>query len=132
MPVDLTVSLDYRVLLFCIALSALTGIVFGLVPALRATRPDLVIVNQAHAATAFLQQNPVGRRISYQGRTVRIIGVVGTTSSPTIGEDPHPCLYFPIARDPRSNDSLTGITLALRTSGNPARHAPRGEPALWR
>ena len=41
-PLDLTVSLDYRVLLFCVTLSAVTGVVFGLVPALRATRPDLV------------------------------------------------------------------------------------------
>jgi predicted permease len=41
-PLDLTISLDYRVLVFCGALSFLTGIVFGLVPALRATRLDLV------------------------------------------------------------------------------------------
>jgi predicted permease len=41
-PLDLSISLDYRVLLFCIGLSLATGIVFGLVPALRATRPDLV------------------------------------------------------------------------------------------
>jgi predicted permease len=41
-PLDLSVTLDYRVLLFCIGLSIVTGVVFGLVPALRATRPDLV------------------------------------------------------------------------------------------
>jgi putative ABC transport system permease protein len=41
-PLDLSISLDYRVLLFCIGLSLATGVVFGLVPALRATRPDLV------------------------------------------------------------------------------------------
>ena len=29
-------------MLFCIGLSALTGVIFGLVPALRATRPDLM------------------------------------------------------------------------------------------
>jgi predicted permease len=41
-PLDLSISLDYRVVLFCFALSILTGIVFGLVPALRATRADVV------------------------------------------------------------------------------------------
>lgn len=279
MPVDLAVSLDYRVMLFCVALSALTGAIFGLVPALRATRPDLVsglkdgrgtaghsrrfglrnllvvaqvticmvllicsglfvrsfysaqaidtgfshrnlllagfdpslngyspeqarrlaesmveragslpgvesvtlansiplslegtqnsfvpegdktpvpadiyavgprffetlgirmldgedfrpgtaeetaIVNQALAARAFPEQNPVGRRISYQGRTVRIIGLVATAKSRTLGEAPHPCLYFPLIREVRGNDSLTGITLVLRTRGNPAGYA---------
>ena len=41
-PLDLSITLDYRVLFFCIGLSLLTGVVFGLAPALRATRPDLV------------------------------------------------------------------------------------------
>ncbi len=42
MPVDLTITLDYRVMLFCMALSTITGMVFGLVPALagNAPRPD--------------------------------------------------------------------------------------------
>jgi len=35
-------SLDYRVLLFTFVLSLITGILFGLVPALQASRPDLV------------------------------------------------------------------------------------------
>ena len=42
LPVDFTVSLDYRVLLVCTALSFVTGIVFGLAPALHAIRPSLV------------------------------------------------------------------------------------------
>src|SRR5579872_1335857 len=41
LPVNLSVTLDYRVLLFTIALSILTGVVFGLAPSLRATRADL-------------------------------------------------------------------------------------------
>jgi len=41
-PLDLTVTTDYRVVLFTAALSMLTGIVFGLFPALRATRMDLM------------------------------------------------------------------------------------------
>jgi predicted permease len=42
LPIDCTVSLDYRVLLFCTALSFATGLVFGLAPALYAVRQDLV------------------------------------------------------------------------------------------
>jgi predicted permease len=84
---------------------------------------DIAIANQALVEAAFPKQNPVGRRIRYLGRTVRITGVVATTKSRTIGEDPRPCLYFPIAKDIRGNDSLTGITLAVRTRHNPAAYA---------
>jgi predicted permease len=84
---------------------------------------DIVVVNQALADRAFPKQNPIGRTISYFGRTVRIAALVATAKIRSIGEDPHPCLYFPISRELRGNDSLTGITLALRTRGNPASYA---------
>ncbi len=41
-PLDLSISLDYRVLLFSIVLSVLAAVAFGLVPALRATRVDVI------------------------------------------------------------------------------------------
>ena len=44
LPIDLglAVSPDWRVLVFTLAVAVLTGAVFGLIPALRASRPDLV------------------------------------------------------------------------------------------
>jgi macrolide transport system ATP-binding/permease protein len=42
LPVTLEVNLDIRVLSFSLCLSVLTGVVFGLAPAMRASRPDLV------------------------------------------------------------------------------------------
>ena len=42
LPVGLEFSLDQRVLLFSVVLSLATGIVFGIVPALKASRPNLV------------------------------------------------------------------------------------------
>jgi predicted permease len=84
---------------------------------------DIVIVNQAAAAKAFAHENPIGRRISHLGTMVRIVGLVQTAKSRTVWEDPHPCLYFPIARNVRGNDSLTGMTLVLRTRGDPIAYA---------
>ena len=42
LPVALDFSLDYRVLAFAVALSAVTGLAFGLAPALQATRIELI------------------------------------------------------------------------------------------
>ncbi|MGH9659384.1 MAG: ADOP family duplicated permease, partial [Bryobacteraceae bacterium] len=41
LPVDLTIAIDTRVALFAAALSVVTGVAFGLVPAFHATRQDL-------------------------------------------------------------------------------------------
>jgi putative ABC transport system permease protein len=41
-PITLSLYLDWRVLVFSTIVSIITGVLFGLVPALQATRPDLI------------------------------------------------------------------------------------------
>ena len=49
-PLSLDVPVDWRVLLFSIVISVVTGAVFGLAPALQATRPGLVTALKESAA----------------------------------------------------------------------------------
>src|SRR6185503_16553264 len=49
-PLTLDVPVDWRVLLFSIVVSVVTGAVFGLAPALQATRPGLVTALKESAA----------------------------------------------------------------------------------
>lgn len=51
-PLAMEIRVDWRVMLFALAISLLTGAVFGLVPALQATRPALVTALKDTAAQA--------------------------------------------------------------------------------
>jgi predicted permease len=61
LPIQFDFAPDARVLWFTAVLAVVTGIVFGLVPALRATRPDLVAALK-HQATAFGSGRRFGMR----------------------------------------------------------------------
>jgi predicted permease len=63
LPVDLAFAPDWRVLLFAIALSLVTGVIFGLVPALRATRLDLVSDLKSDGRGTTVADRAAGRRL---------------------------------------------------------------------
>jgi predicted permease len=69
-PIDLSMSVDYRVVLFSTALSVVTGIAFGLVPAFRAARPDLIASIRSDGG------NPAGLR-RFGLRNTLVVAQVG-------------------------------------------------------
>jgi predicted permease len=72
MTVPLAFALDLRVLAFAFVLSLATGLVFGLLPAIRSSRADLVADLKAEAPL----RGPIGRRVSLgQGLVVVQVAV---------------------------------------------------------
>lgn len=68
-PVTLELHVDWRVLVFSMLVSIITGVLFGLVPALQATKPDLVpalkdVVSQAGVRRSRLRNSLVVAQIA--------------------------------------------------------------------
>jgi predicted permease len=68
LPIVFTVGLDHRVLLFTLAVSVLSTFLFGLAPALRATRPDLVSALKAADADTAGRPRLWGRNLIVAGQ----------------------------------------------------------------
>ena len=65
-PVSLVLPLDGTVLLFTLVLSTLTGFLFGLLPALQASKPDVMPILKGEASTS----KPGSRRFGLRGLLV--------------------------------------------------------------
>ena len=72
LPILLTFRMDHRALLFSLAVSVASAVLFGLLPAIQATRADLTAVMKAGDAAA------PGRRRRW-GRTVLVGGQVAVS-----------------------------------------------------
>jgi predicted permease len=71
-PIAFDFNVDWRVALFTLGLSAITALVFGLVPALRASRPDLV---------GSLKDGPVGSGRANRSRMRNTLVIVQVSLS---------------------------------------------------
>lgn len=61
LPMVMDVKLDHQVLLFTLAISILSAVLFGLAPARQSTRPDLVAALKSTAAAEGKRQRLLGR-----------------------------------------------------------------------
>ena len=72
-PIDYDLSLDGRVLAFTLLISLVTGVFFGLTPALHASRPNLIPVLRGESGSPIL----IGRRFS--GRNLLVVSQVAVS-----------------------------------------------------
>ena len=80
-------------------------------------RPPVVIVNETAARMHFGDDNPLGKRVSFQrnGPWREIVGVVRDSKYAELGEAALPVAYLPLAQNHES-----GMTLYVRASVPPA------------
>src|SRR5262245_14386685 len=76
----------------------------------RTGTPDVALVNAALAAR-YYGTSPVGKRITFQKRTLEIVGVIGDIRSQSLSMPPNPELYVPIEQW-----GWRGGTVFLRTT----------------
>jgi len=77
-PAQTSVALDVRVLFFTFAVSLLTGIAFGVIPALQASRVSLTVALQEHS------QSVSRRSASFQSR-ILLVGEISLTFILVVG-----------------------------------------------
>jgi predicted permease len=82
-----------------------------------AGRPMAAVVNETMARRLWLDQEAVGKRFRCFGQTwiLEVVGVARDAKYITIGEDPQPFFYLPLAQHPSA-----AVTLHVRTAGDPA------------
>jgi predicted permease len=80
------------------------------------------IINEAMAANMFAGQDPIGQTFSDDKKVkYTVIGVARNSKLRTIGEQPVNCVYFFLNAAPQKAISFFGITVLVKTSGDPER-----------
>jgi putative ABC transport system permease protein len=94
----------------------------------RAGAPAVAIINQTFAKTLFPDGEPVGQRLQSEemkGRSILIVGVAADVA-PEAGAASRPAIYLPFTQFP-----VPGMSLLLRTAGNPLSLVPTIRARIW-
>jgi len=79
----------------------------------------VAIVNETLAKRVFPIEDPVGRVVRMGDKTYEIVGIAKNSKARTIGEEPEGILYLPLEQHPEDVMSFFGISILVKTAGNP-------------
>ena len=77
------------------------------------------VINQTFARRLFGDEDPIGRQMTADKKEFTVIGLSANSKSRTLGEDPAACAYLFLEPKPDEVMSIFGISLAVKTTGNP-------------
>jgi predicted permease len=94
-----------------------------------AAAASVVIVNEAFARSTWPGEEPLGKRITVSDETKprEVVGVVRNLKQGDWVAEPKPEMYLPHAQAA----SPSGMTLVVRTSGDPLKLAPAVQGEVW-
>jgi putative ABC transport system permease protein len=78
-----------------------------------------LIINETMAQHAFGKEDPLGRQITEGKNKYTVVGVVRNSKSRSLGEKPPNCAYLFIEAAPEKVFSFFGISIMVKTTGNP-------------
>jgi predicted permease len=91
-----------------------------------ADAPPVVVVNESLARIYFANEDPLGKRIIYNGVAREIVGVVGDVKHSALDVEAKPEIYFPMAQA-----SKPFMSLAVRSSGDPLQMVAAVRGQVW-
>jgi predicted permease len=77
------------------------------------------VINRTMARRMFGETDPLGRVIRTGSKSYEVIGVAADAKSVTLGEEVKACAYVYLPRDADQVLGLLGMTILVKTSGNP-------------
>jgi putative ABC transport system permease protein len=94
----------------------------------RAGSPGVIIVNDILARRCWPGESPIGKRftVGFEKESREIIGVVGSIKQTTLDAEARPAMYMPHLQSPSP-----GMTVLVRTTGNPSAVATAVRDAVW-
>jgi len=91
-----------------------------------ANAPSVVVVNESLARNYFGNEDPLGKRIIYDGVARLIVGIVGDVKHKALDEEAKPEIYFPMSQVTRRT-----MSLAVRASGDPMQIVAAVRGQVW-